>query len=481
MTTAQAYRRLQAVVEQINSVAGEIFLSTAMKLHETTEDVKTDETVDDLDLLEDSHMYFSPQMGNVIFVSAADGWGFSLADFAKIFAEKIGTKEDLLTKTVWGDFYMDSKRKRIRKGAKEAGKKSLFEQLILDNIWTVYEAVAVKKDSVALGKIVASLQLEVPPRELRQADHRAVLKAVMGSWLPLAEAILNGICLQLPSPKEITNEKAVKLMGFINEKDFMSAPLETQQLKDEFIACEKSPQRPIVAFVSKMFAVEKSFLPKYHQRSVARTHQQQAVDQNTVGSVRFANGQKSDEKVLPTEVNMFDSEAPIKPQLESEFEFMAFARVYSGTLSLGQNLYILPPTYNPIMGLSDESYAAGVSKFTVTELYLMMGKELEPVDSITSGNVCAIGGLSDLILKVGTLSSTLACPAFGDLSPNIAEPILKVAIEPKNSADLPRLIAGLKLLNQADPSVKISTQETGEQVIMCAGEVHLQRCLEDLQ
>lgn len=44
-----------------------------------------------------------------------------------------------------------------------------------------------------------------------------------------------------------------------------------------------------------------------------------------------------------------------------------------------------------------------------------------------------------------------------------------------------QLVDGLKLLNQADPCVQVLVQETGEHVIVTAGEVHLQRCLDDLK
>ena len=47
-------------------------------------------------------------------------------------------------------------------------------------------------------------------------------------------------------------------------------------------------------------------------------------------------------------------------------------------------------------------------------------------------NVCTgIGGLEDHILKSGTVSSTVACPAFTSLHFD-AVPILHVAIEPEN-------------------------------------------------
>ena len=44
-----------------------------------------------------------------------------------------------------------------------------------------------------------------------------------------------------------------------------------------------------------------------------------------------------------------------------------------------------------------------------------------------------------------------------------------------------KLVEGLRLLNQADPCVQVLVQETGEHVIITAGEVHLQRCVDDLK
>jgi translation elongation factor EF-G len=42
------------------------------------------------------------------------------------------------------------------------------------------------------------------------------------------------------------------------------------------------------------------------------------------------------------------------------------------------------------------------------------------------------------------------------------------------SADLPKMVKGLKLLSQADPFVEVFQQQTGEWVIVVAGELHLE-------
>ena len=51
----------------------------------------------------------------------------------------------MLMKTLWGDYYLNAKQKKILKGAFTKGKKPLFVQFILDNLWNVYDAVLVNR------------------------------------------------------------------------------------------------------------------------------------------------------------------------------------------------------------------------------------------------------------------------------------------------------------------------------------------------
>lgn len=162
--------------------------------------------------------------------------------------------------------------------------------------------------------------------------------------------------------------------------------------------------------------------------------------------------------------------------------FLAFSRVFSGLLKRGQTLYVLQPHYDPrdaILGDSKD-LPTHVSMFTVGDIYVLMGRGLVPVEEVPAGNVVGLAGLEDSVVKSATISSTLACPAFGAMNV-IAAPIVRVAVEPLHAADLRTLVGGLKLLNQADPSVEVSVQETGEHILAATGEVHLQKCLDDLE
>ncbi len=102
----------------------------------------------------------------------------------------------------------------------------------------------------------------------------------------------------------------------------------------------------------------------------------------------------------------------------------------------------------------DLKYGQHVTRATIGELYILMGRELELVESAPAGSIIGIGGLEEHILKSATLSSTLDCPPFTELS-YMAVPIVRVAVEPARPTEMPQLIRGLRLLNQADPCVQV--------------------------
>ena len=124
-----------------------------------------------------------------------------------------------------------------------------------------------------------------------------------------------------------------------------------------------------------------------------------------------------------------------------------------------------------------ENYSQILTKYALYLTYCLVPIEYYMYNFLL---LSGIGGLEDHILNSGTISSTVACPAFTDLYFD-AFPILRVALETTHAGDMKHLIRGLKLLNQADPCVQMLVQETGELVIITAGEVHLRKCLDDLR
>ena len=48
-------------------------------------------------------------------------------------------------------------------------------------------------------------------------------------------------------------------------------------------------------------------------------------------------------------------------------------------------------------------------------------------------------------------------------------PVVRVAVEAKNPADLPKLVEGLKRLAKSDPMVQCMIEESGEHIVAGAG------------
>lgn len=51
---------------------------------------------------------------------------------------------------------------------------------------------------------------------------------------------------------------------------------------------------------------------------------------------------------------------------------------------------------------------------------------------------------------------------------------MRVALEPEDPSDMQSLLDGLKLLTQADPCAEVLIQDTGEIILLTAGELHLE-------
>ena len=64
---------------------------------------------------------------------------------------------------------------------------------------------------------------------------------------------------------------------------------------------------------------------------------------------------------------------------------------------------------------------------------------------MAAGNIVALGDLDDIILKTGSLFSRPDLPPFSPMS-FMSQPILRVAVEPVDLADMPKMQAGLRKL-----------------------------------
>ncbi|GFG06313.1 ribosome assembly protein 1 [Aspergillus lentulus] len=514
MSPSEAYSHLSRLLEQVNAVIGSFYQGERMEedlqWRERMEDrinasaartaqkqEQGDETnmssVDEAEFEEkdDEEIYFAPEKNNVIFCSAIDGWAFTVRQFAALYERKLGIKRSILEKVLWGDFYLDPKTKRVlgSKHLKGRALKPMFVQLVLDSIWAAYEATTGggkgKGDPALLEKITKSLNITIPPYILRSRDPRNIMMTLFSMWLPLSTAVLVSVIEYLPSPPAA---QATRLPGLIEGSP--GAEFVDKKVKDAMVAFKTGTDAPVVAYVSKMVAIPESELLSSKKRSGATLSADEAREiarkkREEIAKMQAeagGNGNETDDYARITSAfevtTLDDREEQGEPEEKEDPEHLiGFARLYSGTLSVGDEVYVLAPKFSP----ANPHAHPEPQKVKVTDLYLLMGRSLEPLKTVPAGVIFGIGGLEGHVLKNGTLCSQLEGSInLAGVSLN-APPIVRVSLEPANPADLNKMVTGLRLLEQSDPCAQYEVLPSGEHVILTAGELHLERCIKDLR
>jgi elongation factor 2 len=153
--------------------------------------------------------------------------------------------------------------------------------------------------------------------------------------------------------------------------------------------------------------------------------------------------------------------------------FYAFGRVFSGTVRGGQKVRIMGANY--LYGKKEDLYHKSIQR-TV----LMMGRYVEHIEDVPAGNTVGLVGVDQYVIKTGTITTCDSAYPIRPLKFSVS-PVVRVAVEPKNPADLPKLVEGMKRLSKSDPIVVCTIEEaTGEHIVAGAGELHLEICLKDL-
>ncbi len=137
-------------------------------------------------------------------------------------------------------------------------------------------------------------------------------------------------------------------------------------------------------------------------------------------------------------------------------ENLAFFRVYSGVLSVGDRVL------NPATGASEQ----------ISRLVQVHANELDDIQEVRAGDIAAAVGLADV-----ATGDTL-CDAGNPIALqkiDVPEPVISVALEPKTTADQERIGAVLQQLAKEDPSFRVHTDDdSGRAVVAGMGELHLE-------
>merc|ERR1711871_1001949 len=344
-----------------------------------------------------------PDLGTVAFGSGLQSWAFTLNHFAHLYAGKFKTDPEKLMKKMWGNNFFDTKAgKWSKKEGVDANGKPLvrgFCKFVLEPIFKMFTLIMDdKKEKYTKLINMVGVTLTGDEKDLVQ---KPLVKTVMRKWLPASDALLEMICLHLPSPAKAQSYRTQTLY---------EGPLDDP--------CGQSMQKcdqkgNLMVYISKM---------------------------------------------VPTADNS---------------RFVAFGRVFSGTIKTGQKARIMGPNYIP--GKKEDLYCKAIQR-----VMLMMAGKTESVDDVPCGNTVGIVGIDQYILKTGTITDQESAHNIKVMKYSVS-PVVQQSVRPKNPADLPKLVEGLKRLSKSDPIVQCTTSESGEHIVAGAGELHLEICLKDLE
>lgn len=100
-----------------------------------------------------------------------------------------------------------------------------------------------------------------------------------------------------------------------------------------------------------------------------------------------------------------------------------------------------------------------------------------------AGNFVLLSGVDFSITKTATIVSSDLADSLHIFKPikQLTQSVLKVAVEPMNPSELPKMLEGLRKVNKTYPLVETRVEESGEHVLLGTGELYLDCVMHDLR
>ncbi|EXJ57009.1 elongation factor 2 [Cladophialophora yegresii CBS 114405] len=179
-----------------------------------------------------------------------------------------------------------------------------------------------------------------------------------------------------------------------------------------------------------------------------------------------------------------DSDGPLVVEVTKLFSsvdaktFHAFGRILSGTASSDQVVRVLGESYS----VEDEEDS---TMSTITATHLACSRYNIPVSGVPAGNLVLLSGIDNSMVK----TATVVAEKFPDnedayiFKPirHFTESVFKVAVEPVNPSELPKMLEGLRKINKSYPLITTKVEESGEHVVLGTGELYMDCVLHDLR
>jgi len=357
-----------------------------------------------------------PVQGTVAFGSGLHQWGFTMKCFAQFYAAKFNTTADKLSEKLWGDWVF----------ATEGDvSKWVFSSTVNSNGGVDRETGA----------------------------KRAFVAFIMDPIISMFQAVMNNELTKKGTPKAWNMAQNVGVNLSEDEKKTLTGKALLKRIMQKWL--------PAADAILEMIIV--------HLPSPAKA-QSYRVD-------TLYDGPLDDEAANAIRTCDTSENAPLMMYVSkmipgADNRFIAFGRVFSGKIGAGQKVRILGANYEP--GKKTDLFLKSIQRVVI-----MMGRNTETVNDIPAGNTCGIIGVDQYLVKSGTITTLESACCIKTMKFAVS-PVVRVAVSVKNSADLPKLVEGLKKLAKSDPMVRCETTEAGEHIVAGCGELHLEICLKDL-
>lgn len=185
---------------------------------------------------------------------------------------------------------------------------------------------------------------------------------------------------------------------------------------------------------------------------------------------------------LTNAIRECNPDGPLVVQITKQYasqdatSFNAFGLVLSGTLKTGADVRVLGESYSTMD--EEDSRILPVSK-----LWIFNSRYRVEVRSIPAGNWALIEGIDQPIVKTATIIDSDYHNELYILRPLKfnTKSVIKVAIEPVNPSELPKMLEGLRKCNKSYPLLQTKVEESGEHVMVGSGELYLDCVMHDLR
>jgi len=156
--------------------------------------------------------------------------------------------------------------------------------------------------------------------------------------------------------------------------------------------------------------------------------------------------------------------------------FHVLGRIMSGTLYAGQEIRLLGENYT----VFDEEDSRNLR---VGRLWIYEARYKIEVNRVPAGNWVLIEGIDQPIVKTSTITDLHGNEELYIFRPLkfSTQSVIKIAVEPVNPSELPKMLDGLRKVNKSYPLLSTRVEESGEHVVLGTGELYLDCVMHDLR